>query len=641
MNFNPSIRQKLILSLVVAVVVPTLLVGIIMRNSTFDLVEDRLLGSELPAILEKINITIDGSVATLFAAAEQLALNPFLQRVVSQPDNVSPEDDQLIVDQLQSVYKMYRLGDASIANRETGHYWNQDGFLRVLEPERDKWFYNFRSQNDAKMMNVYFSKSKNEHRIFVNFQNPSGSTVTGLSYKLDDMISMINTFRLEETGFVYLVDEDGKVQIHNDAGLVGKASLDQLYGANAARNLMRETEFNVSELKIDGVKKIIVSSYIPEMGWFLIGEVPKSEVFAELQKDFLYTILMIVIVALGFTIVAVMVANSITKPIKSLADAFKDIGEGEGDLGYRIQVTNEHDELGALSIGFNSFVEKIQKAIRDVANTGSELKNATETIAQKAKSSFDYSQAQREQTLQIVTAMNEMGASVSEIAKSASQAADSAKATESNTEAGLSVVKEAQDTNNQLADGMEHVGGVIDSLAENTEQVSSILDVIRNISEQTNLLALNAAIEAARAGEQGRGFAVVADEVRTLAAKTAGSTEQIRKMLNQLQEEVKLSVEAMEESKKLTTVSSAASDRATESLVSIAEGISNISEMNIMVATATEEQASVVKTINNNVEEINEITSHAADTSEHLSASCNELRRLASNLDAMVGQFET
>ena len=641
LGFSPNIRQKIILSLILAVIIPTLLIGMIVRDATFELVESRLLNTELPAVLLQINRSIDGKVSSLFFAAEQLAKNPFVQRLINDPNEVDEIEEAVLLKQLKTVYDLYGLGDASIANRNTGHYWNQSGFLRVLQRERDSWFYKFKDKNDDRMMNVYYSETKKEHRIFVNYQDLGGVAVTGLSYKLNDMIEMINAFRLEDTGFVYLVDNSGKVQIHNDPSMVGQQTLQGLYGRDISDALLKENQFNVRQTDINGDLKILASSYVPEMGWYLIGEVPRSEVFDDLQNKFFFMVLIVLGIALLFVLVAVLVANSITRPIKSLADAFSDIGDGDGNLAYRIKVNNPNDELGALATGFNSFVEKIQIAIKNVAHTGSELKKATEQIAEKAQTTFNHSQTQRDQTLQIVTAMNQMGTSVSEIAKNASQAADSARDSEASAISGLGVVKEAQDANNELAAEMDNVGEVIDSLAGNAQEVGSILDVIRNISEQTNLLALNAAIEAARAGEQGRGFAVVADEVRTLAGRTAASTEEIQKMINQLQEEVRLSVAAVNDSKSLTVKGAEASDRATESLVSISHGISQISDVNILVATATEEQASVVKIINVNIEEINDINTLTAETSEQLNDSCTELRRLASNLDEMVSEFET
>ncbi|SHO20606.1 Putative methyl-accepting chemotaxis protein [Moritella viscosa] len=205
---------------------------------------------------------------------------------------------------------------------------------------------------------------------------------------------------------------------------------------------------------------------------------------------------------------------------------------------------------------------------------------------------------------------------------------------------GQHVVTQASSVINQLAGDVDEVSQVIDSLANNTQAIGGILEVISSISAQTNLLALNAAIEAARAGEQGRGFAVVADEVRNLASRTDQSTNEIKTMIDNLQNEASSAVAAMLKSRELTTQGTIATTDTSTALVSIGERIGHISDMNTQVATATEEQSTVVNEINQNIVEINDITQCTADTAEGLAKSSHALRDLSMRLGDMVGVFK-
>lgn len=225
----------------------------------------------------------------------------------------------------------------------------------------------------------------------------------------------------------------------------------------------------------------------------------------------------------------------------------RDIGEGEGDLRQRLPVEGE-DELAQLAKGFNSFISKIQASMIEVAETSKQLGCSAIDVSHQAQRTLEDSQLQKDQTIMVVAAINEMGATVNEIASNAAQAADTAKAADTDSTNGQVVVTRARETISQLSNDVEQVGEVIESLASHTQSIESILDVIRAVSEQTNLLALNAAIEAARAGEAGRGFAVVADEVRNLASRTATSTNEVQVMIDKLQAWYSDGLEAMDTS---------------------------------------------------------------------------------------------
>jgi len=636
MKFNQlTIKQKLIMAMILAVLASTVLVGAIGQNQARNVVESRLLESELPATLMQIRNNIDKEVSLLQSAAQQLATNRFITDMYKE--NKRPVQEEKLIQQLNDIRTQYNLFDASVADRTTGNYWNQNGFLRRLNQQQDGWFFGFTNSSNAKMLNV-FQEANGEVKLFVNYQQLNGRGMAGLSKSMDEMVRFINQFKLEQTGYVYLTDANGMVRLHKDQSKMGSSDLSKLYGTDVSRQLLNKNDFNVAESNINGSDTLIATSYIPSMEWYVVAELPKEEAFAGLNQARNQIMVWTAGIAAVFVLLAIWLGSNITRPIERLAVVFKDLGEGEGDLRHRIDIKGK-DEIAQLSEGFNSFIGKIHYSVKEVAETGNSLRSAAESVASQAQLTLDNSHSQRDRTIQVVTAINQMGATVNEIAGNAAQAAEAAHNAESETQNGQAVVGQARDSISQLSNDVSNVSEVIESLANNTQAIGSILDVIRGISEQTNLLALNAAIEAARAGEQGRGFAVVADEVRSLASRTADSTDEIQNMINRLQEEASNAVNAIVQSRQLTSNGVSAADEASGALVSIADRITLISDMNTQVATATEEQSTVVNDINCNIEEINETTQRTADTATELAHSSQELRELSKRLDSMVGTF--
>ena len=329
----------------------------------------------------------------------------------------------------------------------------------------------------------------------------------------------------------------------------------------------------------------------------------------------------------------------ITAPLNSTVHALEDISEGEGDLTQRLQVRGR-DEIAQLSSGFNRFVDKIQNTIRQVAGSTTQIAAAAEEMSLVSNEASSGVHRQRAETEQVATAMNQMTATVQEVARHAESAAESAAQADIQAQEGSTVVSNTLSSMDKLASDVERAADVIQNLEKDSEQIGTVLEVIKGIAEQTNLLALNAAIEAARAGEQGRGFAVVADEVRNLASRTQASTEEIHQMIEKLQTGARDAVSVMETGRTQAQASLTQAAKAGEALEQITRAVDQISAMNNQIAEAARQQGDVAEEINQNIINISQVADETANGTEQLSSASTDLAHLSNDLQNLVGSFK-
>lgn len=351
--------------------------------------------------------------------------------------------------------------------------------------------------------------------------------------------------------------------------------------------------------------------------------------------------IMITIIILSIIIgvlLSYFITRSILNPINKLRSTIESI-EKNSDLTQRIEGTSA-DEIGKTAVSFNHMLEKIEALIQQVSSSSSQLTSASEQVSTVAQDSARNVEQQRQETDMVATAINEMSATVQEVASNAQNASGAAVSADNESQSGKDVVNQTAKAIEQLAADIESAASVIHTVEEDSETIGGVLDVIKNIAEQTNLLALNAAIEAARAGEQGRGFAVVADEVRTLASRTQESTAEIESMIQKLQEGSKKAVKVMENGTSQAREGAEMALEAAGSLDAIVRSVASINEMNTQIAAAAEEQSAVAEEINKNVVNISQLSEKTASGAEQTMSASGELSNLASDLQQLVGQFK-
>jgi len=334
-----------------------------------------------------------------------------------------------------------------------------------------------------------------------------------------------------------------------------------------------------------------------------------------------------------------IIFSKVIPPLNHLLGSLRDMNNGSGDLTRRLPQQGK-DEVGKIVEEFNGFIGQLQSIITDVVRSGNHLNETAGGLLNVISGAEKGMLKQQGETMHVVTAMNEMSSTVQEIARNAAQAAEAAEQADKEALQSKQVVSGTKEAISTLADEVEKATQVIHQLETDSDNIGTILDVIREIADQTNLLALNAAIEAARAGEQGRGFAVVADEVRSLASRTQDSTQQIKEMIERLQAGAGNAVKAMETGRTQAQDSVHQATQAEVSLEVITKAVGTINDMNMQIASAAEEQSSVSEEINRNIHNISQVTDETSKGVQQSTELCGEVMEESKQLQILMGKFQ-